>query len=215
MPSYQSLRQAVRQITQSARNFLERNQDTQIGSSFSTANNTTFAIRSDIQQKAEAVRTRMLVYFDSKVSLEIMRGTVESAKKAIEEAFAPIRRTGEVQNSFQYKIIAPNRQVLIYSDHPAASAIQEGFTKGGSIQNLMEWMQQKAEFKNLKESKQREAAYMIKRKIERGEQPGAASSLKRLHPVGERRYDYMAQVTERITGDIEDMLNVVVGEANK
>lgn len=213
--SYETIRNAVKNATQSARNFIGRNQETQTSARIGSAGGQLFGIRTDIQEKTENIRVRALVYFDSAVTKEMLQETLRSAKRAVEQAFAPIRRTGEVEKSFQYKILTRNRQVLIYSDHPAASAIQEGYTSGGSIQNLMEWMKNKQEFKNLEEEKQREIAYMIKRKIERGDAPGPNSTLRRLRPEGERKYDYMTIVTELISRDVEIMLNTIADQANK
>lgn len=213
--AYESLRNAVRGVSQKALQFVGRNQETQISSGFGNAGGTTFAIRSDIQQKTEGIRLRALVYFDSNVSTAMLQEVVQSAKIAVEQALAPITRSGGLRDSFQYKILTRNRQVVIYSDHPASSAIQQGFTAGGSIEKLMDWMRYKAEFKNLEESKQREIAFMIKRKIERGDPPGPASTLRRLRPEGERRYDYMTRVTSQITRDIEIMLNTINEEVNK
>lgn len=213
--AFEKLLNAVRKVSQKARAFLSRNQDTQTAAGFGTAGGTTFAIRTDIQAKTDNIRTRALVYFDSEVTTAFLQEVVKSAKIAVEQAFAPIRRTGEVQDSFQYKILTRNRQVVIYSDHPATSAIQQGYTKGGSIQKLMEWMEHKDEFKNKKESEKREIAFLIKRKIERGDPPGPQSTLRRLRPEGERRYDYMTRVHNQIARDVEIMLNEMANEANK
>lgn len=157
----------------------------------------------------------ILVHLDQDVSTTLMESIGEMGVERFKEALEPIRRTGEVSDSFTYRIVNGGRGVVIYSDHPAARSIQYGYSTGGSIEALTDWMKQKAEFRNLSEKEQIRAAYFIIKKVKKGFPPGATSDLRRLAPVGERRYDYLSVVGDSLGKDVDALLTSYMSAANE
>lgn len=156
----------------------------------------------------------IMVHLDKSVSYALSEAIGQAGVQRFQQALKPIRRTGDLEGSFQYDIVNDGKGVIIYSDHPAAGSIQYGYKGAGSIEALTEWMQQKSEFRNLSDREQVRAAYFIMKKIKKNFPPGPDSTLRSLAPVGERRYDYITIVRDALEKDIQELLDGYVDAAN-
>lgn len=163
---------------------------------------------------ASSATAGITIHLDQQVSAAMADIIGQTGVDRFREALAPLRRTGELEDSFTYRVSNDNQSISIYSTHPAASSIQYGYETGGSIQSLLDWMEHKPEYSGLSERAQKQAAYFIIGKIKNHHPPGGNSTLSMLSPMGERRYDYLTVVREALENDIETLLDDYVDEIN-
>lgn len=172
-----------------------------------TTSGTRFTIETHTADAQGAAQASILVYLDGQVKEALAREIGEVGLSVVKDALKPIKRTGSLSDSFKYKYDASNNAITIYSELPAASAIQRGIKKTGSTQALQEWLRTKPEHRGKSDVELKRLAFNIRRKIERGDSPGTGSTLRNLAPQGERRYDYLGIATKQLEERISIILN--------
>lgn len=211
MPSLRGfISRQVARITNAAQTIFHR-ANTNVTNVGSSAMN--FSISSNAGRSAAGTYARMQIYLDPQTQAGVLHEIGRRGVGIIQDTLAPIRRTGSLERSIKYNVDVSQRMVTIYSDHPAASSLVQGYTSGGSIDALTEWMQHKAEFASLPDNEQKEAAFLIRRAIENGQSPGPRSTLAALNPSGERRFDFLSDAEQQISDMIRDALQEVIDGA--
>ena len=118
----------------------------------------------------------------------------------IKDKLSPLRRTGQLEDSWKWK---PTKEgVEIYSQDWAASSIQQGWRQPPPKDEMLAWMNSKSEFSGMDSKEQERVSYAIRLTMLRGSSLGSKSTITSLAPVGQRRYDYFADVTKLIKDEI-------------
>lgn len=173
-----------------------------------------FSIKTDIADGAANVRARMLIYLDESVTTEVLREIGERSVDIVRDTLLPVRRTGGLESSIEYKIVPIYRIVTIYSTHPAAAAMVSGYRHAGSYQAIEDWMNTKSDFDGLPAKKRKETAFLIRRAIAEGKSPGPYSTLGQMRPEGERRFDFLSESESQIVEMVRDVLQDMVQGAD-
>lgn len=117
---------------------------------------------------------------------------------------APLKRTGDLEDS--WNVIVTSTGFSLWTTDWAAHSIQTGFRQAPPKDVLLDWMDQKSEFRGLDAKESARVAYAIKLAIERGDTPGGHSSIGPLSPSGERRFDYHQQAEKEIRNMIKQRI---------
>lgn len=156
------------------------------------------------------------IFLDKSVSAQLLHQMGEAGVAIVKDVLSPIQRKhpSPIIDSFRYKIDLTNNSVSIYSTHPGAYAIQYGIERAGSADAIEDWMQEKPEFDGLDAKQSRRVSFAIRAAINSGMKPGPLSTLGRLPPVGERRFDYVAEASTRLDGEIRNLINAFASTMN-
>jgi hypothetical protein len=150
------------------------------------------------------------VYFDADVSDATLNAIGRRGVQLIQEQLAPMKRTGSLEDSWQYRIDRAGGRVTIYSDHPAASSILNGY-RNTNIDNLKDWMKSKNEYKGLTDKEKKLVAFRIWKKIKDGRRPEGNSTIASLSATGSRSFDYLTPAAINLQQEIDQILNSISG----
>lgn len=158
--------------------------------------------------EAEGLGTASLtVFFNKEIQQSILRDIGETGVRSVREWLAPIRRTGELESSFRYRIDLAGQSVTIFSTLPQASSIARGISTTGSQDRLITWLRSKSEHASKSEKELKRTAFLIQRSINTGKQPGPQSTLRSLTPIGTRSYNYLGLVEQDIEKYVQQMID--------
>jgi hypothetical protein len=147
-------------------------------------------------------------------SLDNLRNTISSnvlldevgkiGLKIVQDLLEPLSRSGATRDSFSYS--TGGNVVTISSQSDSAYYIGTGFADVPSTTRLQSWMALKPEFAGLSDKESRRVAFAIQYTIKHKIASGANSTISKLQPVGERKYDYIKLATEQLTKQVESLI---------
>lgn len=150
------------------------------------------------------VLDRTLSYYSYQpVEFSFLDAIGRDAVNEIREKLEIIRASGDLIESFGYQIVEHREQgsVSITTDDPAAYALDLNAFGKPPYTRIQEWMEFIPEFQALTPVEFRQAAFLITRKIRENPQQlpsGTKSRLYDLPPLGDRAYEFIADVQDRM-----------------